>query len=44
MAATETAHALFVEAVSKGRGERNFWSAIEVLEARAGVRIGEASE
>lgn len=33
------AHELLAEARSRGLSEENFWAAVEVLEARAGVRI-----
>ena len=39
MPTTAAAHALFSEALREGRPEANFWSAIEVAERRAGVRI-----
>lgn len=36
---TEAAHGLLAEARARGRGDENFWAAVEILEERAGVRL-----
>ena len=42
--ASTAAHALLAEARNQGRGDENFWAAVETLEAQAGVQISARTE